>query len=475
MIKLLRSLTSLIISLILAIVMVVPPAFALDDAITEQMLKAKESSSLNQEQTSLERAKPSTDEKGKADILAPGPDKTDLKKLPLSFVNPPLQPTTGPGGNDYIYKEVKKSLYCLDTTQQQCPQKQDEYWIFEPSNVNYNRQNLPNLPLIVFLHGWSLMSPNYYGDWIEHIVKKGNIVIFPIFQNKLEDPINAHSVEIAVKVIINATKDALEKLRTKYSNNENIAAQKIALIGHSAGGAMVADVAAKIVTPDPDQPTFNPVAIVSVEPYAGELRYDDLAKIPATSFMLSIVGNQDIIAMQKNAKHIFYKTTNISSENKDFVRVNCDLRNQIGFMCIDPLTDFTCPKQQDATNCLTAGHLAPLSYKKIIKQTGEGKQLIRFLMSSLDISDVSSNDIPDVIKELIKLLEGITEEELTKAFQANAIDYYSFWKLSVGLSNLAFYGKDREYALSNTDKQKDMGQWSSLFGSVNQLYVTDNP
>ncbi len=30
-------------------------------------------------------------------------------------------------------------------------------------------------PLVVFLHGWTVVSPQLYGAWIEHIVRKGSI------------------------------------------------------------------------------------------------------------------------------------------------------------------------------------------------------------------------------------------------------------------------------------------------------------
>ncbi len=486
-----RSLTSLVIAIIITIVVIIPPAFALDEALTEQVLRAKEPSSLTIEKTRLEKANPSTDEWKKVDVLEPAPNKTNLEKLPPlhSFRDPPLQSKTGPGGSDYTYQKVKLSRHCLNTTQQQCPQKQDEYWIFEPSNDNENLQVLPNLPLIVFLHGWSLMSPNFYGGWIEHIVKKGNIVIFPVFQNNPTTEITAQSVQVAVNVIIDATKDSIKKLRTEYPKNENIANQKIALIGHSAGGAMAADVAAKIAPSATEQPTFNPVAIVSVEPYAGNLPPYDLSKIPANSVLLSIAGDQDIIARKKDAEKIFWQTTNISpqppQESKDFVEVKCDLTNHSNPICAGlPITDLTCPIEDNATDCLTAGHLAPLSYKKITEQTEEGSQLIAFLKSSFsDNSDVRYSDIWLIITELEKLIEKMTKEQietfLTTAFEANAIDYYSFWKLSVALSNLAFYGKEREYALGNTNEQKDMGQWSSKWPvpphSVKQLFVTVNP
>lgn len=39
-------------------------------------------------------------------------------------------------------------------------------------------------------------------------------------------------------------------------------------------------------------------------------------------------------------------------------------------------------------------------------------------------------------------------------------DWYAYWKLFDGLTDAAFYGKNREYALGNTEKQRDMGKYS---------------
>ena len=46
-----------------------------------------------------------------------------------------------------------------------------EYWIFEPDSPKPR-----TAPVIVFLHGWGGMNPLYYGAWLDHLVKRGNIV-----------------------------------------------------------------------------------------------------------------------------------------------------------------------------------------------------------------------------------------------------------------------------------------------------------
>ncbi len=81
---------------------------------------------------------------------------------------PPPQPASGPGGADYTYGAVKSSTYVSGAAQ---------YWIYEPASPTP-----VSAPVIVFNHGWSAEYPQYYGAWINHLVKKGNIVIYPRYQ-----------------------------------------------------------------------------------------------------------------------------------------------------------------------------------------------------------------------------------------------------------------------------------------------------
>ena len=59
-------------------------------------------------------------------------------------------------------------------------------------------------------------------------------------------------------------------------------------------------------------------------------------------------------------------------------------------------------------------------------------------------------------------------------FGVNALDYYGTWKLFDALTDAAFYGKNREYALGNTPQQRFMGFWSDG-KAIKELVVTDNP
>ena len=56
----------------------------------------------------------------------------------------------------------------------------------------------------------------------------------------------------------------------------------------------------------------------------------------------------------------------------------------------------------------------------------------------------------------------------------NALDYYGFWKLFDGLTDAAFYGKNREYAFGNTSQQRYMGKWSDGEAIV-ELEITKSP
>jgi hypothetical protein len=56
----------------------------------------------------------------------------------------------------------------------------------------------------------------------------------------------------------------------------------------------------------------------------------------------------------------------------------------------------------------------------------------------------------------------------------DALDFYGTWKLFDGLSDAAFYGRNREYALGNTPEQRFMGRWSDGV-PVRELQVTTIP
>src|SRR5918996_3591130 len=129
---------------------------------------------------------------------------------------PPTQPDTGPGGKQYVHAKVTKNRYGKGG---------QEYWIFEP-----DMPKPASAPLIVFLHGWGGMNPLYYGAWIDHLVKRGNIVIYPRYQASLLTPLRNFTPNTVA-----AVKDALRRLQTEQGH-VSPELNKFAAVGHSMGG-----------------------------------------------------------------------------------------------------------------------------------------------------------------------------------------------------------------------------------------------
>jgi len=90
--------------------------------------------------------------------------------LPAVRPSAPPQPRSGPGGADYAFDSVKAHLYKED----------GKFWIFEPADPKPE-----TAPLVVFNHGYGATEPRTYGAWIDHLVKRGKIVVYPAYQERL--------------------------------------------------------------------------------------------------------------------------------------------------------------------------------------------------------------------------------------------------------------------------------------------------
>jgi len=128
----------------------------------------------------------------------------------------PKKPVVGTSG--FKYKHTAVTMFHYN-------KGKDEYWIFEPNSPKPDKA-----PVIVFNHGWSAMSPNIYGAWIDHVVKRRNIVIFPRYQGGLAAPSKNFT-----RNAIQAVKNAIFTLQTKagYVRPD---LSRLAVVGHSAGG-----------------------------------------------------------------------------------------------------------------------------------------------------------------------------------------------------------------------------------------------
>ncbi|MGF3554678.1 MAG: alpha/beta hydrolase family protein [Thermoplasmatota archaeon] len=206
--------------------------------------------------------------------------------------SPPNQPPNGPGGSDYKHNKVKISRYKWGARQ---------FWIFEPDDPKPEKA-----PLIVFNHGWTAMFPVFYKEWINHIVKKGNIVVYPRYQLGIY-----FGFKNFYSNALQAVKDAIKELENDKHVTPDL--DKFAIVGHSLGGGITAYMAAE--AKDSGLPT--PKAIMPVQPAI--LSTVDLSKIPNETLMLVIVGENDTVVGDYFGKRIFYNTTQIPLSQKDFI------------------------------------------------------------------------------------------------------------------------------------------------------------
>ena len=205
---------------------------------------------------------------------------------------PPGQPPTGPGGSNYSHAGVLVQSYGEGVLQ---------YWIFEPADPKP-----ATAPLIVFNHGWGAMDPFWYQNWITHLVKRGNIVVYPRYQRSWSPRgfLQFHSNAIT------AVKNALIELDQGDHVKPDL--DHFAILGHSMGGGITCDMA--VLAESEGLPL--PKAIMPIQ--AG-LWMTNLSLIPGSTLMLVIYGQDDPLVKKWMEKKIFYGANKIPLENKDFV------------------------------------------------------------------------------------------------------------------------------------------------------------
>ena len=340
---------------------------------------------------------------------------------------PPVQPASGPGGKQYAHTEVTKNRYGKGG---------EEYWIFEP-----DAPKPATAPVIVLLHGWGGMNPMYYGAWIDHLVKRGNIVIYPRYQANLLTPIGEFTPNT-----LTALKNAIARLQTETGHIKPDLS-RFATVGHSVGGILAANVAA--LASESGLPRVS--AVMSVEPGITEAPINiplaDLKKIPAETLLLAVAGDQDTLVRDVDAKRIYNESARVPATNKDYVTLVSD---------------------SHGTPTLQASHRAPTAHDKAY-DSGDG-----IGGGPAETSDRVGGDRAGGLPTRRIDRRQTDRRERLETMMVNALDFYGTWKLFDGLSDAAFYGKNREYALGNTPQQRFMGVWSDGV-PVKELKITDNP
>lgn len=151
---------------------------------------------------------------------AAGPAVADTQAKPT----PPRQPATGPGGSDYPFDGMRVTAY---------GEGAQGYWVLEPKGLADE-----TLPVVLFVHGLTLTRYTTYNAWITHLVRRGNVVIYPRYQTGgLVDP-TSFTHEAA-----RAARQALDRCDGKRHARAD--PQRLTMIGHSLGGTIIANLAAR--------------------------------------------------------------------------------------------------------------------------------------------------------------------------------------------------------------------------------------
>lgn len=225
----------------------------------------------------------------------------------------PPRPAVGPGSNLYSHLSLtaKGPFWAAGFG------RDDNYlyYIYEPA-----WPTPASAPVVLFLHGWLAYEPLAYAGWIQHMVRKGHVVVWAQYDAGLSLP-----VRFPEKAMI-TWKDALQRLVTQPGHvrpSVSNGALLTGIVGHSVGGYMSAILAALAANPANGIP--KPQAVVAVEPGGfNVIKREDLSGIDPATKMVAVVGDRDIAVGSEAALEIWSGTPQVPDANRDFLVVRSD-------------------------------------------------------------------------------------------------------------------------------------------------------
>lgn len=201
----------------------------------------------------------------------------------------PAQPASGPGGTEYTHSEVRFSDYA---------RRQDGFWLFEPAAPAPKQA-----PVVVFHHGYGAINPMIYGAWIRHLVRQGNIVIYPRYQKNLFFPSSKRFVQNAVKGIQSAM-ELLSEEEGRVRPDTNA----FFMAGHSYGGAITANMAANYQALGLPLPKAVLLCAPGTGPLSGGLLESYQGISPRTRLGI-LVSTNDYVVGEELGRKIYHTAT----------------------------------------------------------------------------------------------------------------------------------------------------------------------
>jgi dienelactone hydrolase len=224
----------------------------------------------------------------------------------LLAAGPPVQPKTGPGGADYVSGDVTKRAIGTASSA--------SFAFYQGAPAPEPRR------VVVMLHAWGAVNPQAYGGMIDHLARKGYLVLWPRFQ-ELGKTRPADATANAATLV----KEAFAALADDANARPD--ANRVVLVGHSAGAGIAANLAA--VAKAEGLPV--PKAVVGLMPggVASDAKsrgivLSDLAQIDPATILITMSPDRENAAADRTGRRILKEASSVPAERKLFMRALSD-------------------------------------------------------------------------------------------------------------------------------------------------------
>ncbi|HEY8564720.1 MAG TPA: alpha/beta hydrolase [Beijerinckiaceae bacterium] len=328
---------------------------------------------------------------------------------------PPPQPKAGAGGADYAAGDVVKRAVGRASA----------------ATYVFHRAGTPDQPrpVAVFLHAWGATNPQIYGGWIEHLARKGYLVLYPRFQE-----LNRTRPAEATAQAVGLLKDAFAQLGQDAEAKPDLG--RVVLVGHSAGAALAFNLAAKAAQDGLPVPKLvlgtMPGGVAKDEKSRG-IVLEDLSRIDPATLLVTVIGDREWQASDRTAKRLMREASSVPLTRKVLMRAPSD---EYGFPTL----------------------AAALASPGSTKDAFDGAKIKLPPDPPVDPKAPKARAPKWSADMVLSGEQSILVAQLGQNV-TDSVDYYAFWKTLDLAATAAFEGKDGE-TLRKDAALTDMGRWS---------------
>jgi dienelactone hydrolase len=328
---------------------------------------------------------------------------------------PPAQPKSGPGGADYAATDVTKRAIGTASSAS---------FVFHAAGTPAEPR-----PVVVLLHAWGAVNPQIYGGLIDHLARKGYLVLWPRFQ-ELGKTRPGDATANAVTLV----KEAFAALGEDPAARPDTA--RVAVVGHSAGAAVAANIAALAKAEGLPVPKLVLALMpggVATDPKSRGIVLADLGQIDPATLFITMSPDRDHLPADRTGRRLLKEAANVPLERKLFMRALSDGHGYPAF---------------------SATLASPGSFN-------EGYDGAKITVAPDPKGDPKAESLRRQKWSADMVLTG-EQTVLVQQLANNAtdpLDWFGYWKTIELTAGAAFAGKDGQ-ALRNDPALTDMGRWS---------------